>query len=259
MGISVYKAGFRYTEWVFRDLTLRVEPGEIAAILGPNGRGKTTLLKAVLGLLPLDEGSVEHGGNPGYVPQSAQMVFAYKVIDMVLMGRARHVGAFGSPRREDYEIARHCLDRLGIRRFEDRLVTRLSGGERQLVLIARALASGCRTILLDEPASALDFRNQQVILDTLRSLAREHGMTVLFSSHYPQHATCLADKVLLMHGAGSHQFGDTAQILTEENLRQLYGIEMRSVEFTHNGSALRTFVPVFGFPDRGVEISGGVV
>lgn len=245
MGISVCRAGFRYAEWMFRDLTFRVGPGEIAAILGPNGHGKTTLLKAVLGLLPLDEGSVDPGSNPGYVPQSAQTVFAYQVIDMVLMGRARHIGAFGSPRREDYEIARRCLDRLGISRFEDRLITQLSGGERQLVLIARALASGCRTIILDEPASALDFRNQQVILGTLRSLAREHGMTVLFSTHFPQHATCLADKVLLMHGAGSHQFGDAGQILTEQNLWRLYGVEMRSLEFTHNGTVLRTFVPVF--------------
>ncbi len=164
---------------------------------------------------------------------------------MVLMGRATHIGAFGSPRREDYEIARRCLDRLGIRSLEDRVVTRLSGGERQLVLIARALASGCRTIILDEPASALDFRNQQVILSTLRYLSREHGMTVVFSTHYPQHATCLADKVLLMHGSGSHQFGDAGQILTEQNLSRLYGVAMRSLEFIHNGVALRTFAPCF--------------
>ena len=137
--IRVEQASFRYgDDWVFRDVNLQLTPGKSAAIIGPNGRGKTTLLKSIVGLLALQSGKIEMEGRIGYVAQRTDMAFAYRVLDIVVMGRAAHIGIFSSPSSKDYARARDTLDRLGIGDFADRIYTQLSGGERQLVLIARA-------------------------------------------------------------------------------------------------------------------------
>lgn len=244
--IEVRGAAFRYSdEWIFRDHSFRVEAGEIVAILGPNGRGKTTLLKAVTGLLDLEQGEVRVDGEIGYVPQNAQTAFPYSVLDMVVMGRARHVGLFSVPGKRDFEIAHQMISHLGLRPFEDRPFNRLSGGERQLVLIARALASECDALILDEPASALDFRNQDIILRTLRDVAKNQGLTVLLTTHYPQHAIHLADKALLMHSADRYQFGTTDEIMSDANLERLYSMPIRNITVDHDGVPQRTTVPIF--------------
>ena len=218
----------------------------MVAILGPNGRGKTTLLKAVVGLLKPEEGTVRVKGRIGYVPQRAEVAFAYKAIDMVVMGRARQVGMFRSPTRDDFKkSSRTALDQLGLGDYAERSFDRLSGGERQLVLIARALASDCDLLVLDEPASALDFRNQDVILSTLRSIASENRLTVLLTTHFPQHAMHLANKVLLMHSVDQHLWGQASEMLTERHLETLYGLPIRTVHVDHDGKTATSMIPVF--------------
>ena len=244
--IECQNAGFRYAEdWIFRAHNFRVETADIVAVIGPNGRGKTTLLKIITGLLQPNEGNIHVQGNVGYVPQNAQSAFPYSVLDMVVMGRARHIGLFSVPGKHDFEIAHKMIDHLGLKSYEDRPFDRLSGGERQLVLMARALASECDVLVLDEPASALDFYNQNIILRTLRDVAKNHGLTVLLTTHYPQHAIHLADKVLLMHSANHFQFGTTADVMTDVNLEQLYSMPIRNVSIDHEGRVVTTTVPIF--------------
>ena len=215
------------------------------AILGPNGRGKTTLLKSIVGIYTPDEGKISVGGAFGYVPQNNDTPFAYKVLDMVVMGRARHIKYFRVPDTNDFSIARQSCQLLGISDLVDRPFNQLSGGERQLVLIARALASECQVLVLDEPASALDFQNQNTILSTLAKVAKERNLAILISTHFPQHALHLADSVLLMHSAEDYQIGSVNDVLTEENLHQLYSVPLKLVSIDYNGKTIDTVVPIF--------------
>lgn len=244
--ITVDRAGFRFDErWIYRGVSFEAEPGDMVAILGPNGRGKTTLLKAIVGLLTPEEGTVRVEGRIGYVPQRTEVAFAYKVIDMVVMGRASQVGIFRSPTRDDFQKAHAALDQLGLGAYADRSFDRLSGGERQLVLIARALASDCDLLVLDEPASALDFRNQDLILSTLRRVAAESSLTILLTTHFPQHAIHLANKALLMHDVDRHQWGKAEEMLSENNLERLYGLPIRTVNVDHDGETASSVIPIF--------------
>jgi iron complex transport system ATP-binding protein len=244
--IEVRDAGVAFgAKWVFRHLSLDLGAGEILAILGRNGQGKTTLLRGLVGLQSWSEGRAKIDGTLGYVPQSPTLPFAYSVLDIVLTGRARHVKMFAVPGRADREAARAALHALGISRFADRRIDELSGGERQLVLIARALASECTLLILDEPTSALDFRNQDMILATLRNFSHERGLTIVFASHYPQHAIHVADKVLLMHDVDDYAFGETQAIMTEAALSRLYDIPIRKVNLVEGDAPISTMVPLF--------------
>ena len=240
--IEVQDAGMAFGgRWIFRRLSFALPRGETLAILGRNGRGKTTLLRALLGLQPWSEGGARILGSTGYVPQSASVPFAYSVLDLVLTGRARHLGMFAVPGEADYRAARAALEALGMLGFEERQIDELSGGERQLVLIARALASECEVMILDEPTSSLDFHNQDVILSTMRRVAQEGGLTVIFASHYPQHAVHVADKALLMHDVDDYAFGEATSVMTEEALGRLYDIPMRKVQV----GRITSLVPLF--------------
>jgi iron complex transport system ATP-binding protein len=244
--IRVEDAGVAFgSRWIFRNVSLAVARGELLAILGRNGRGKTTLLRALLGLQPWSSGHAEVDGAIGFVAQTAETPFAYSVLDIVLMGRARHLRTFQLPGPADYAAAREALAVLGLQQFEQRRIDEISGGERQLVMIARALASSSGALLLDEPTSSLDFRNQDVILATMRRMAREHGLAVIFSSQYPQHALHIADKVLLMNDVDHNPCGPTDTLLTEAVLTRLYDFPIRRVEVAHEEGTFSTLVPVF--------------
>lgn len=232
--------------WTFRNVSLRVEPGEILAILGRNGRGKTTLLKTLIGLERRAAGRVSIHGHAGYVPQSFTTPFAYTVRDVVVMGRARHVGLLSAPGRADYAAVEETLADLGLSDFADRPATALSGGERQMVLIARALVGGGSVLLLDEPTAALDFRNQSVVLATLRRLAVERGIAMVMTTHHPHHAELVADRVLLMGDGESAACGPAAARLTEAALHRLYGVPFgRAAIDAEAGRPRRMLVPVF--------------
>jgi iron complex transport system ATP-binding protein len=237
--------GYLPGDWLFRAYDGGIAQGSVCAVLGPNGRGKTTLLKCLLGSLHPREGKVHLQGRVAFVPQLFQVSFPFKVLDMVLMGRARQIGLFSQPSHQDELASLEALSRLGMAGLAERSFDELSGGQRQLVIFARALASGAEILILDEPTSALDLKNQGVILKWIRKLSRDHDLTILMTTHHPHHALAVADTALLMLEHNEYVFGTAEETLTEANLHTLYGVNMRRVGFEYDGQHMETLVPVF--------------
>jgi iron complex transport system ATP-binding protein len=235
---------YKPEHWIFQNYSASVARGSIFALLGPNGAGKTTLLKILLGALKPTAGAIEVIGRTAFVPQLFQVTFDYSVLDMVLMGRARNVGVFSQPSARDEESAMASLDRFGIAHYAREPFHELSGGERQLVIFARALVSEAAILILDEPTSALDLKNQIVVLDWITRLSHEDGLTVLFTTHHPHHALAVADTSLLMLGGSRYDQGPAREVLSEENLHALYGVDIKHLSFEHQGGQHETLVPV---------------
>jgi len=217
--------------------------GSVLSILGANGVGKTTLLGALIGLLKPAGGRIAIDGRIGFVPQLFEVPFSYSALDIALMGRARHLGLFGSPGRKDYEIVRHFFSLLGIGELEHQTFNSLSGGQRQLVMIAQALSSECDLLILDEPCAALDYKNQDKVLALLAELQKNHGMTIAFTTHMPQHAVEVASHVLLMTSGMDFLFGPVREVLNAQNLTDLYALPIGRAEFTDRPK--HTFAPLF--------------
>lgn len=216
--------------------------GAILAVLGRNGIGKTSLLSALVGTLTPDRGTCRIGGRVGYVPQLFNVPFSYSVMDIALMGRAAKIGLFGSPGRRDYEAVRRLFVMMGIAELELQTFNTLSGGQRQLVMIAQALASECDLLILDEPCSALDYRNQGIIIDLLHRLNHQHGITIVFTTHTPQHAIEIATDMLLINGSDTFVHGPVGKVLTSDNLSALYDVRIERADFA--GGEGFTYAPV---------------
>lgn len=245
MILEVKNGGFSYQssrDVVFEDINIQVSPGQVLCILGPNGVGKTSLLKCISGLLPFSKGTVLCKGRElstmkrstvsrtiAHVPQAHYPVFAYSVFDTVLMGRTPYLGFFSFPAEKDEKIARRAIESLGIHHLADKPYTEISGGERQLVLFARVLAQQPEIIVLDEPTSHLDYGNQLRILSIIHKLSRQ-GTAVIMTSHNPDHAFMVADSVGIMMGRHIACFGAPRDIITEKILRQMYGVEVRLMD-----------------------------
>ncbi|MCU0758018.1 MAG: ABC transporter ATP-binding protein [Steroidobacteraceae bacterium] len=212
-----------------QDLTLTLEPGEVLAILGPNGRGKSSLLRCMAGLCAPSAGRVERSGLAAWLPQGPGAPFAFEARLVAVMGRLTRRGLLATPDEPDWIAADAALARLGIAHLAHRPVTELSGGERQLVWLARALAAEASLWLLDEPSAPLDLRNQVRLLALLREVAQERRALVVFTTHDPEHAREVGDRVLLLLGDGRHLEGRPVDTLTAENLRELYGVPFRRV------------------------------
>jgi iron complex transport system ATP-binding protein len=238
-GLTVERGG----RIILRNYSLRLERGRILAVLGANGVGKTTLINTLIGILKPRSGSLTIGGQVGFVPQLFEVPFSYSALDIALMGRARHIGLFGAPGRKDYETVRRYFRLLDIEPLEPLAFNTLSGGERQLVMIAQALASECDLLVLDEPCAALDYKNQDKVLNLLARLREAHGMTIVFSTHMPQHAVEIASDVLLMTSGDSYVYGPTADTLSAANLTVLYDLPIARADF--DGLAKHTYAPVF--------------
>jgi len=234
------------------DVSLSLDAGEVLCLLGPNGSGKTTLFKTLLGLLPPQGGKVLMDGADlrqskrdevarlvSYVPQAHAAFFPFTVREMVLMGRTAHLGVFSSPSRRDREVAQSVIDRMRLTHLADSIYTRISGGERQLALIARALAQDARIIVMDEPTANLDFGNQVRVLEHIQSLALS-GIGVLLSTHDPDQAFLCADRVAMLHEGRLARVGTPADTITAESLRQLYGVDVTVTQVELGAGARRS-------------------
>ena len=230
-----------------RDIDLDVQAGEVLCVLGPNGGGKTTLFRTLLGLLPTHAGTIALSGKPldaykpaeraklmAYVPQAGNSTFAFTVHEVVLMGRTAHLGLFASPGAKDIAAANAAINELNIAHLADKSFTQISGGERQLALIARALAQASPLLILDEPTASLDFGNQTLILNEIRRL-KASGRSVLFCTHDPDHALQCADRALLLHRGNVLALGIPREVVTAANLKTLYGVDVELIESPTRG------------------------
>jgi iron complex transport system ATP-binding protein len=238
---------------VGRGLDVALDQGEVLALLGPNGGGKTTLLKTLLGILhPLagealiDGRSLagysirERARRIAYVPQLHVPTFAFSVETVVLMGRTAHGNLFSRPSAKDHAVAAGALDRFGIAHLRERPYTMISGGERQLVLLARALAQEPQFIVLDEPTASLDFGNQGKVMREIRALAAA-GHGVLFTTHDPNHALRAADRAYLLRDGERVAEGKVGEVLTREQLEDLYGAPVEKL--TDQATRATAFLP----------------
>lgn len=247
--LKITDAAFSYGEQpIFHGISLETRPGEIFCLMGRNGCGKSTLLDCILGIHPLNAGDIqisdksvntykpaELAREMSYLPQSHEHSFPYKVLQVVLMGRTAYMGRFGSPTREDKAIVKNLLKKIGIAHLSDRPYTQLSGGELQMVMLARALAQEAPLILMDEPTAHLDYYNELLFLETIASLVEDGRQTIFMATHAPNQAFYLENRgipvrVGLMQGGQLVATGPPAKILTSENLGQVYSIEARILD-----------------------------
>lgn len=234
--------GYRPGKPVVGPLSFQVDKGEIVCVLGPNGVGKTTLFKTVLGMLRPLGGRVLLNGRDtrsysikefaraaAYVPQGHIPPFPYSVLDVVVMGCNPNMNEFSAPRERDYRTAERMLGTMGIAALANRDYTELSGGERQLVVIARALAQNARLLVMDEPVSHLDYGNETRVLSQVRRLSRM-GYTIIMITHAPGHAFLCADRVAAIGRDGFFAAGRPEEVLTEQTLSRLYGVDVQLAE-----------------------------
>ncbi len=243
MSISVSHLTFAYDKTpVLRDVGFALGEGSLLAILGPNGAGKTTLFRCMLGEQKRYSGLIAIDGTDvrtlsaralahriAYIPQTHAPAFRFSVRDMVLMGTTHRISPLSAPKAGELAIAEQAMKRLGVEALADRDFSRISGGEQQLVYIARALAQQAKILLMDEPTSSLDYGNQLAVLSTVRELTRE-GYTVLLSTHNPQHALWYADEILALSNGGVAAYGETKEQLTPKLLKTLYGTDIRLLD-----------------------------
>lgn len=259
MKLTVSGGSFRYSKGrrqILSDIGFSLSEGEILAVLGPNGAGKTTLLRCTIGLLPWQSGETRIDGTPlsaipqrtlwqkiSYVPQAQRSVAAYTVEDMVMLGRASLIGPFSVPGQKDREAVERCLTKMKLNDLRHRSCGTLSGGEFQMVLFARALASDPELLILDEPESNLDYPNQLLVLDAISELAKE-GISCIFNTHYPAHALRRATKALMLAKDGSYTFGDVHTVVTEEELFRCFGVRSVIGEVETGDTTYMDVVPV---------------
>jgi iron complex transport system ATP-binding protein len=255
--INNVTCGFGSRE-VIKGFNAVVNSGEILCFLGPNGVGKSTLFKTVLGLIKPMGGEILLDGKDihrlsykelakiiAYVPQIHNPPFPFKVIDVVMMGRTAYIGTFGAPSRHDREVSANALERMGATFLLNRTYTEISGGERQMVLIARALAQEPAFLMLDEPTSSLDFGNQVRVLTCIKDLARDNKLGIIMTTHFPDHVFQCGGEVALMEWNNIFLSGNSAEIITDENMKNTYGIDVRVVKHSiDGGQSLNSCIPI---------------
>lgn len=260
MILSVENGCFSYKSdkgsLLLRNISFTARPGDLVAILGPNGAGKTTLLRCIMGFLHwnsgkscLDEMDIRSipyrqlWRSIAYVPQAKNTAAAYTAEQMILLGRSSHFNMLSQPKLEDMDKVHEIMEKLRILKLAEKKCSEISGGELQMVLMARALATEPQILILDEPESNLDFRNQLLILETMSELVA-NGMSCIFNTHYPAHALQRANKAFLLSEKGDYVFGDVNSVVTEQNIELAFGVKAVIGEIETPGNILQDVVPL---------------
>lgn len=242
---------------VVKGVDCEIDKGEILCLVGPNGCGKTTLFRLILGILPIRKGSIKIDGKDisklsekelanlvAYIPQYHNPIFSYTVLDVVIMGRASHFSAFDTPKSIDREAAFDALEKLNILHLANEKYTSLSGGQRQMVLIARAICQSAKVFVMDEPAANLDYANQYLLMNVVKDLAKK-GYCIIMSTHSPEHPLSIGNKVLLMKEGKKVEFGKPEETITPQNLKNIYGIDMDVISVEDRNNVKRNIcIPV---------------
>lgn len=231
--------GYRNRNHILTDISFSVSDGQVLSILGPNGVGKTTLLRCMMGLLPWRSGGSFLDGQDistlpprrlwqkiAYVPQAKSVAFSFTVKEMVLLGRSAHIGMISQPGKEDEARCIQAMESVGILHLQDKYCNQISGGELQMALIARALCSQPSLLILDEPESNLDFRNQLIILETIERLAGEQDISCIFNTHYPAHALKISTKSLILSRDGQSICGRSEDIINNEEMKRVFQVHV---------------------------------
>lgn len=241
---------------VFKDLNFKLESPDVLSILGPNGIGKTTLIKCLLGIKKKTSGEILIDGKKiegfnkkdfysfvAYLKQGGKETSIYTVLDTVLLGLASQINPLLKPKDSDIEKVNNILKELGIYHLREKYVSKLSGGEAQMVFMARALVREPEILILDEPESNLDYRNQLLMLDTIDRL-KSHGKLIIFNTHYPEHALRYSNKVLLLNNNYQYKFGNTTDIITKENIEETYKIKAAVGELKDGDTIYKDIIPL---------------
>lgn len=247
--------GYHPARRVLDGVSFRVTEGEILAVLGPNGAGKTTLLKCLLGMLTPSAGECKLHGRPthsygralwkrvAYVPQAKNYALSYRTEHMILLGRGAHIGLTAQPTERDRELVWMTMERLKIENLAGRTCGEISGGELQMVLLARALVAEPQVLVLDEPESNLDYKNQMKVLQVLEECASA-GITCIFNTHFPEHALRIANQTLLLRNGTVYRYGKSSMVLQERSFEEVYGVRARTVGVEHNGRPYYGVIPI---------------
>lgn len=254
MSMKIDNLSFAYGDHnVLNSINFFAEYGEFLSVLGPNGVGKSTLFRCMLGLLKPTDGFVTIDGTNiedigetelakkiAYIPQSHSPVFNFSVADMVLMGTTAQTGRFSSPDEKERRIAEDAMERLEISHLRDRGYGNISGGERQMVLIARAIAQQAKILIMDEPSANLDFGNKVRVMNTVKKLSKD-GYAIIQSTHDPDQAFLYSDKILALHDGQVLEWGAPKDIMNSNLISKLYNVEVEICSL--NEDKIRVCIP----------------
>jgi len=255
MSIEVKNLNFSYgNRQVLHDMNISIPNGTLVNVLGPNGVGKSTLFRCILGLNNRYSGSIVVNGRDmaslsikqrareiSYIPQSHASIYDYEVLDVVLMSTGTDLGMMRTPGKRHVDRAYEALERIGVTHLAHRAYTQISGGEQQLVLIARALAQNAKTIIMDEPTSSLDYGNTLRVLCCVRQLAKE-GLSIVQSTHQPDQAFLYSDKTLVINEGRVFAYGSPKDVITRDLVGAIYGVDVEVNSLY--GDKVRVCVPV---------------